>query len=123
ALCLKWLDGADLTGKQVIDYGCGSGILGIAALLLGAASVSAVDNDPQALLATQTNAAQNGLASSRIQTWLPEDCPDTPAALIVANILAEPLRQLKSTLCQRLAPGGTLVMSGILERQAASLMD
>jgi ribosomal protein L11 methyltransferase len=122
ALCLKWLDGAELTDKQVIDYGCGSGILGIAALLLGARTVCAVDNDPQALLATQTNAAQNGLSNARIQTWLPDQCPEHQTDLILANILAEPLRLLKATLCQRLIPGGQLVMSGVLERQAESLM-
>ncbi len=123
ALCLKWLDGADLDDKQVIDYGCGSGILGIAALLLGAAKVVAVDNDPQALLATQSNAEQNQLPAARIPTYLPEECPAHTADLILANILAEPLRQLKPVLCALLKQGGEIVMSGILERQAPSLMD
>ncbi|MEY2864599.1 MAG: hypothetical protein RLY58_2306, partial [Pseudomonadota bacterium] len=96
-LCMQWLDGEDLAGKTVIDFGCGSGILGIAALLLGAKQVYATDIDPQALLATRQNAEINGVAD-RLWVGLPEafdqQLPDLQADVIVANILAGPLAAL-----------------------------
>jgi ribosomal protein L11 methyltransferase len=127
ALCLKWLDGQNesLTNKSVIDYGCGSGILGIAALLLGASKVIGVDNDPQALLASKDNLSRNKLKSSQLDTYLPNDLPDDlakmQADILLANILAQPLYELKDRLAKLTKTGGKIVLSGILEDQAADL--
>jgi ribosomal protein L11 methyltransferase len=115
ALCLNWLDQADLKGKYVIDYGCGSGILAIAAALLGAEKVIGVDTDPQALEATQANAERNGV---HIDTYFPEDCPDLPCDVMVANILAGPLQSLAPRLAALCKPGADIALSGILESQA-----
>ncbi len=115
ALCLNWLDRSDIAGQTVIDYGCGSGILAIAAALLGAERVIGVDNDPQALQATRDNAARNGV---EIDTYLPADCPDVTADLVLANILAGPLCELSPTLGSLLKPQGTVILSGILQTQA-----
>ena len=117
-LCLRWLDQQDLKGKIVIDYGCGSGILGIAALLLGAKQVIAVDNDPQALLASRDNAQRNNIAASRLSTYLPDDVPATICAdVMVANILASPLISLAPKLCAMTKPKGLLCLAGLLENQ------
>ncbi|MCU7803322.1 MAG: 50S ribosomal protein L11 methyltransferase [Candidatus Thiodiazotropha sp. (ex Lucinoma borealis)] len=116
ALCLEWLDAQDLQGKTLIDYGCGSGILAIAALKLGALSVVAVDHDPQALEASKNNAEKNGVAD-RLKTYLPDDTPDRQFDLLVANILAGPLIQLAPTLAQLIIPGGQFALSGILAEQ------
>ena len=116
ALCLDWLDAHAPEGLAVIDYGCGSGILAIAAARLGAQSVWAVDNDPQALLATGDNAARNGV-TERIRVSPPEALPATPVKLLLANILAGPLVALAPRIAALLEPGGTLVLSGILESQ------
>ena len=122
ALCLKWLDSQDLTGKTVIDYGCGSGILAIAALLLGAKSVIAVDNDPQALIATQENARRNHIHSDKISTLLPEQVPaKLSVELMLANILAGPLAELAPALSKMTQAGGEIVLSGILSSQAEQL--
>jgi ribosomal protein L11 methyltransferase len=118
ALCLKWLDQAELKGKTVVDFGCGSGILAIAALLLGAEKVIAIDIDPQALEATVDNAERNQIPPAKLETYLPEDAPAVVADLVLANILAGPLLSLKDTLCQYLRNGGELVLSGLLENQA-----
>lgn len=122
ALCLQWLDRQDLEGKQVIDYGCGSGILGIAALLLGAQEVLAVDNDPQALIATRDNAQRNDV-EDRIVPVLPEQVPERQADIMVANILAQPLLQLAPRLAQLTRPGGLIALSGILQEQAQQIVD
>ncbi|WP_462170980.1 50S ribosomal protein L11 methyltransferase [Pseudoalteromonas xiamenensis] len=122
ALCLKWLDAQDLTGKTVVDFGCGSGILGIAALKLGAARVIGIDIDPQAIAATYDNAARNGVAD-QIEAYLPEDQPEFQADVVVANILAQPLRELHEIILGFLKPGGDIAMSGILEEQAQSVAD
>jgi len=119
ALCLEWLAGAELAGLRVIDYGCGSGILGVAAALLGAAHVAAVDIDPQALSATQENARRNGVAE-RVQTGFPGTLTDS-AELLLANILAGPLEHLAPHFRAVLAPGGYLVMAGLLARHVAPL--
>ncbi len=116
ALCLEWLDHQSLTGQTVIDYGCGSGILAIAALKLGAATAIGVDHDPQALLASRDNAVKNAV-SEQLIVYLPEQMPDQPADYLVANILAEPLINLAPELVQRIRPGGRFALSGILEEQ------
>jgi len=125
-LCLQWLDSLELTGKTVIDYGCGSGILGIAALLLGAARVIAVDNDPQALIATRDNLERNHLASDRLTTYLPEEAPEPlmkeGADILVANILAGPLISLAPKLTSFTASNGQLCLSGITREQAPEVV-
>lgn len=120
ALCLEWLDGAPLTGRTVLDFGCGSGILAIAALKLGAARAIAVDHDPQALDATRENAAANGVAD-RLDIYLPQDLPDLTVDCVLANILAGPLISLAPQLTARLRPQGDLVLSGILAEQVESV--
>src|SRR3984893_16639032 len=116
ALCLQILDSLPVMGRSVIDYGCGSGILGIAALKLGAAHVWAVDLDPQALLGTRDNAARNGV-SSGIDVQGIEDSL-RPAYCVMANILAGPLIELAPTLTRACEPGGYLLLSGLLKTQA-----
>lgn len=118
ALCLQWLDSLDLTGKTVIDFGCGSGILAIAAIKLGAAKVIGIDIDPQALLASKDNAARNGVAD-KIEVYLPQNQPDNLIAdVVVANILAGPLRELSPVIKSLIKPAGQLAMSGVLNTQA-----
>ncbi|MGH8175570.1 MAG: 50S ribosomal protein L11 methyltransferase [Steroidobacter sp.] len=117
ALCLEWLDRADLSGKQVLDYGCGSGILAIAALKLGAAHATAVDIDPQALLATRDNAVRNGV-DKQLTVQLAEGLVNAPVDILMANILAGPLEQLANTFAMLIAEGGHVVLSGILRDQA-----
>jgi ribosomal protein L11 methyltransferase len=122
ALCLQWLDAAPLAGRRVIDYGCGSGILGIAALKLGAAEVLAVDHDPQALAATAENARRNGVAE-RLQTLTPDAPLPRQADVLLANILANVLVALAPRFATLLPSGGALVLSGVLEDQAAEVLD
>ncbi|NAW70585.1 50S ribosomal protein L11 methyltransferase [Vibrio sp. V27_P1S3P104] len=118
ALCLQWLDSLDLSGKTVIDFGCGSGILAIAAIKLGAAKVIGIDIDPQALLASKDNAARNGVAD-KIEVYLPQNQPENLMAdVVVANILAGPLRELSPVIKSLIKPGGQLAMSGVLNTQA-----
>jgi len=114
-LCLEWLSSHVRGGETVLDYGCGSGILAIAARMLGAARVHAVDIDEQAVLATERNAAANHV---RIDAWLPDGLPDGGSRIVVANILSNPLMVLAPMLAARVEPGGSLVLSGVLERQA-----
>ncbi|MCB1676752.1 MAG: 50S ribosomal protein L11 methyltransferase [Halioglobus sp.] len=125
ALCLGELDGMALTGSTVVDYGCGSGILAVAAVKLGARRALCVDNDPQALTATRDNATRNGLCEDRLQAALPEAVDGRGwagrADLVIANILAGPLLELSETLLQFLRPGGTLLLSGLLATQAQTL--
>lgn len=120
ALCLEWLDGASLAGKQVIDYGCGSGVLAIAALKLGAASVLAVDIDPQALIATRENAERNGV-SGRLTVTEPDLEERAQADILLANILAGPLIELAPRFARLVGPGGQIVLSGILHQQVAAV--
>ncbi|HKK56176.1 50S ribosomal protein L11 methyltransferase [Marinobacter sp.] len=122
ALCLEWLDGQDVSGQRVIDYGCGSGILGLAALLLGADHVTGVDTDPQALEASRENARRNDVDQNRLDLYLPEEEPDRVADVMLANILAQPLIGLASHLAGKVKPGGHLVLSGILSSQAREVM-
>ncbi|WP_114239696.1 50S ribosomal protein L11 methyltransferase [Dyella sp. C9] len=121
ALCLAWLDGLDLHGKTVVDYGCGSGILAIAALKLGAASAVGVDNDPQALTASTDNAERNQVAD-RLAVFLPEEVDVEPADVFVANILAGPLGELAPTFAAAAKPGAPFAISGILQGQEEELL-
>ena len=116
-LCLQWIDGHDFMGQTVIDYGCGSGVLGIAAAIKGALKVVCVDNDPQALVATRDNAARNGVADT-IHVLTPEQYEPDQSDVVLANILAGPLVELAPVLLGSLRPAGSLVLSGILEAQA-----
>ncbi|MFO1429456.1 MAG: 50S ribosomal protein L11 methyltransferase [Candidatus Competibacteraceae bacterium] len=117
ALCLEWLDEADLDGKAIIDYGCGSGMLAIAAAKLGAGRVWAVDIDPQALLATEANAERNQIGEI-LSLGNPAALPTTPVDILVANILAGPLIELAPRFSTLVRPQGHLVLSGILSEQA-----
>ena len=120
ALCLQWLDALAkdnaLQNQRVLDFGCGSGILALAALKLGAAHAVGVDNDPQALIATRDNAERNDVAE-RLDVYLPNDESVATYPIVVANILASALIALADTLIARVAPGGQLAMSGILAGQ------
>jgi ribosomal protein L11 methyltransferase len=117
ALCLEWLDSLTLTGQTVIDYGCGSGILAVAALLAGAGNAIGVDIDPQALAATKDNARKNRVAAD-LRICHPKHLPEFRADGLVANILAGPLIELAETLSRHVRPGGWLALSGILREQA-----
>ena len=113
-LCLQWLDSNLRGGESVLDYGCGSGILTIAALKLGAGSATGVDIDPQAIKASNDNAAQNEVQAA---FYLPDGLPQGQFDVVVANILANPLRMLGDMLAGRTHTGGRIVLSGILEEQ------
>jgi ribosomal protein L11 methyltransferase len=121
ALCLRWLSEFPLKGQNVLDYGCGSGILGIAALKLGASEAIGVDIDPQAVDSTAYNASNNGVE-------MPCGLPDFPLAkrqfpVVVANILSNPLKVLAPSLCNHVEAGGQLVLSGVLARQAEEVIE
>lgn len=121
SLCLQWLDGLDLAGKTVIDFGCGSGILAIAALKLGAAKAIGIDIDPQAIQASRDNAQRNGVADA-LTLYLAKDQPDNLSAdVVVANILAGPLRELAPIISTLPRQGGHLGLSGVLSTQADSV--
>jgi ribosomal protein L11 methyltransferase len=127
ALCLGELDGMELDQTSVVDYGCGSGILAVAALRLGAVRALGVDNDPQALVATRDNAGRNGVPVAALEVALPgafdHDSWSHSADVVIANILAGPLVELADTLLGFLKPGGTLLLSGLLESQAGALCE
>jgi len=126
SLCLQWLAENNIADQRVVDYGCGSGILAIAAALLDAKTIDAVDNDPQAVAATKDNCSRNGLAVDRVASLLPDQfdalqkqgCVD----ILIANILAEPLHSLAPLFASLLRPGGDLVLSGLLAEQAAAVV-
>jgi ribosomal protein L11 methyltransferase len=125
SLCLQWLDSEEIAGLTLIDYGCGSGILGLAALLLGAGSVHGVDNDPQALTATTENCRKNSIDPVRFPLYLPGDWMRSVAAGniapvdgMMANILASTLIQLAEFLSLQVKKGGWILLSGILRQQA-----
>ncbi|ALN20770.1 50S ribosomal protein L11 methyltransferase [Ectopseudomonas mendocina] len=118
ALCLEWLDGQPLDNCCVLDFGCGSGILAIAALLLGAPQAVGTDIDPQALEASRDNASRNGIDPARFPVYLPADLPQQPADVVVANILAGPLVSLAPQITALVKGGGRLALSGILAEQA-----
>ena len=118
ALCLEWLDGQDLKDCELLDFGCGSGILAIAGLLLGARNAVGTDIDIQALEASRDNAGRNGIEAQRFPLYLPADLPAVPADVVVANILAGPLVNLAPQISSLVKPGGRLALSGILAEQA-----
>ncbi len=122
ALCLEWLAAHDVTGDNVLDYGCGSGILALAAIKLGARHAYALDHDAQALQATRDNARKNAV-ESRISAIPPHELPDTGVDVLLANILAAPLIELAPRLAQRVVAGGHLVLSGILCEQAKEVSE
>ncbi|MDC8829400.1 50S ribosomal protein L11 methyltransferase [Alteromonas gilva] len=116
SLCLRWLDGVDVEGKTVVDFGCGSGILAIAALKLGAKNVIGIDIDPQALQASMDNAQRNNVAD-RLSVFLPDNQPTLEADIVMANILSGPLLELRSVITNYCKQDGLLVLSGILAEQ------
>ena len=122
SLCLRWLDRLELSEATVVDFGCGSGILGIAALKLGAERVVGIDIDPQALLASQDNANRNDVGE-KIELYLPEHQPELKADVVLANILAGPIRELRTVITEYCKTGGKLVLSGILDNQAQEIND
>lgn len=122
AMCLRWIDTNPPTGKTVVDFGCGSGILGIAALLFDAKHVIGIDIDQQALVATKDNADRNNVGD-KFSLFLPSQQPETQVDLVLANVLAGPLRELADTILAFVSPGGQLVLSGILERQIEGVIE
>ncbi|MDO8291360.1 MAG: 50S ribosomal protein L11 methyltransferase [Gallionella sp.] len=120
-LCLRWLDDNIKGGESVLDYGCGSGILAIAALKLGAACAVGVDVDSQAVTASRDNAAANRVGN--VQFYQPDNAPQGSYDLVVANILTNPLRMLAPLLANATRQGGQIVLSGILEEQAQDVMN
>ncbi len=123
ALCLRWMDQFDFSNKRVVDFGCGSGILGIAALLLGAKHMMGIDIDPQAILASGENAQRNNIDKQDIELYLPGDAPEVQVEVVLANILAGPLVELKDAILSYLLPGGHLILSGILASQSQEVVD
>ncbi len=127
AMCLGALDAAVSGGESVVDYGCGSGILAIATLKLGASKALGVDNDPQALAASRDNAARNQISTDQFGVVMPEEdvllAWSNAASIVVANILAGPLLSLAHELIELTAPGGRLLLTGVLEEQAAKLIE
>ena len=123
SLCLQWLDAQNMEGKTAIDYGCGSGVLAVAALLLGAEKVWGIDNDPQALTASKDNAGRNGIDLEKLSLHYPRETPTLEVDFIVANILAAPLIELAPSICALLKPEGHIALSGILDHQAESVME
>jgi ribosomal protein L11 methyltransferase len=119
AMCLEWLDSIDLAGKSILDYGCGSGVLAIAALKLGAATATGMDIDPQATIATRENAAENGVS---VTVYGSDDEIEGQFDVVVANILAGPLVQFADSITSRLAVRGMLALSGVLCEQASEVM-
>ena len=123
ALCLEWLDGQPLDDCNVLDFGCGSGILAIAAKLLGAKQLTCTDIDVQALEATRDNANRNAIAAEDMLVYLPEDMPQQQFDVVLANILAGPLVSLAPQLIAYTRSGGRLALSGILAEQAQEVRD
>ncbi|MCW8901432.1 MAG: 50S ribosomal protein L11 methyltransferase [Gammaproteobacteria bacterium] len=121
SMCLEWLDANPPVGKDIIDFGCGSGILAIGAILLGAKHAEAIDLDPQALLATHDNAEKNHVAD-KIKTYLPNEYSNTITPLLLANILASPLIELAPYFAKLTSPQGQIVLSGILAEQAEDVL-
>lgn len=123
SLCLQYLDKQIKGNELIVDFGCGSGILGIAALLLGAKHMMGIDIDPQAIIATKDNASRNGIEENQYEVYLPEAAPEIQGDIMVANILAGPLVQLAPTIAQLTKQGGKLALSGLLQEQASQISD
>ena len=121
AMCLEWLDGHDVSNKSIMDYGCGSGLLAIAALKLGGREATGVDIDPQAIIATRSNAERNGVGD-RMLTCDAETLIQNSYDIVVANILSGILVDLSSTLTKLVLPKGWLVLTGILAEQAETVI-
>ncbi len=117
SLCLAWIADHEIENKTVIDYGCGSGILAIAACKLGASQVLGVDIDPQALDASRQNAERNHIPATDFKLSRPESMDRTPVDLLIANILSGPLVVLATSLSELVKPGGKILLSGILQQQ------
>lgn len=123
AMCLQRLATVDCQGKTVVDYGCGSGILAIAALLLGAKSAVGIDIDPQAITASRENARRNQIEDEHFSLYLPQNMPVIePADIVLANILAGPLVELSTDIIRMVKPGGLLILSGLLSEQEESIL-
>lgn len=122
ALCLDWISRQSWEDAELIDYGCGSGILAIAAALLGCRKVLCTDIDPQALLATRENARRNDLPDQQLELYLAGQEPDTQASVLVANILAGPLVELAPALATKVMPGGQICLSGLLVQQGPDIV-
>lgn len=122
ALCLEWISDNINPGDVVIDYGCGSGILGLAAAKFGASKVYGVDIDPTALEVSNSNADKNNISAELLSTYLPEQMPTITADVMIANILANPLIELAPTLAALLKPKGKIILSGLLAKQADSII-
>lgn len=123
ALCLEWLDQNPPKNLNVVDYGCGSGILSVAAIKLGASHIIATDIDPQALSATKENMLRNNIEDVSISCYLPKNCPQQEVGLVMANILCGPLIELFPTIASLTKSGGKLVLSGLLEEQKDQLVE
>jgi len=123
ALCLEWLDQNPPRDLSVIDYGCGSGILAIAAAKLGAKHITATDIDPQAITATHDNMQRNQISDNKISAYLVDDLPTDKVDLLIANILSGPLIELYPQLDSLIKKNGSLVLSGILKEQKQSIID
>ena len=123
ALCLEWLDEHIAGNETIVDYGCGSGILAIAALKLGAVHAIAVDYDTQALDATRANAALNDIASTELEVYLPAEVRPYQADIVIANIISKPLIELAPNLTELTKPDGLLVLSGILSEQVGDVLN
>ncbi len=121
SLCLQWLDQNDVANSNVLDYGCGSGILAIAAVKLGAKQCVAIDIDPQAITATKDNMQRNHLSPESIAVGQPSIADNQEYDLVMANILAGPLKQLAESIAEKVKVGGQLVLSGLLKEQAQEI--
>lgn len=119
-LCMEWLEASVEPGLSLLDYGCGSGILAILANKCGATPVVGIDIDPQAVESARLNTARN---NAEVTYGLPDDCPDGPFDIVVANILSNPLKLMASMLCVKVKPGGRIALSGVLARQAEEVAD
>jgi len=123
ALCLEWLDQNPPKDLTAIDFGCGSGILAVAAIKLGASEVVATDIDPQALIATKENMSRNQISAEKIPCYLPEEMPENAVDLVLANILCGPLLELFPQLSALVKRGGKIIISGLLETQKDDIIN
>ena len=122
SMCMEYLDQQPPTDLQVLDYGCGSGVLSLAAILLGASHVTGVDIDPQAIVAANENAKKNNIDSSKFNFYLVEELSAMQVDLLLANILSDTLISLASELTHLVKTGGTIIISGILEYQTEEIV-